>query len=63
MLKTIIYLFQTEKKKDLQPQKSLNMAGEELRDFWLIEGPRAYRQSITSDKIFDKTMKHQNYWP
>ncbi|SEN59484.1 hypothetical protein [Lihuaxuella thermophila] len=54
-MKAIIHLFSTERirlQEQMEPGSETNSVfNHVLIDYWLIEGPRSYRQSILSDKI------------
>jgi hypothetical protein len=52
MLKIVLHLFSTKQmpvQEEVSP--SLTESNNVLIDYWMIEGPRSYRQSILSDKI------------
>lgn len=52
MLKVSLHLFSTERiRVQEEGSPSLSEPNNVLIDYWMIEGPRSYRQSILSDKI------------
>lgn len=60
MLKAVIYQFSKEG-EDIRKETASSITSkhhQNLTDYWLIEGPRSYRQSILSDKIHSSEPKY-----
>ncbi|MBA4495849.1 hypothetical protein ACFO25_16035 [Paenactinomyces guangxiensis] len=66
MLKAIIYTFPKERVRVKNEAPPSFAAGNNanLTNYWMIEGPRSYRQSILNDKIRSShlTRSYLGYW-